>query len=277
MFLSKKKKRRSRLSKSSEKIKKILLREEEMDFATEEAFNQLRTNITLSFSEKSKCRFIGITSSMKSEGKSFVSCCIANAISKTGKKVLLLDGDMRLPTIAKKLGIENKYPILIAEKTGPHFAFGDTCYSHCEDLPVYNPDGKEMIARLQRCPKNGGHGAHAARHRHARFGVLECGELLADLGGVGVAEPSVDIAGLFESEALCALLGGLEFKGRGLENRGRERRDAGDLELSDVDLLCCETAVLFHCSSSKWVCVSAGEAEAAPLRIRFYYTGFSGE
>ena len=47
----------------------------------------------------------------------------------------------------RKLGIENKYPILIAEKTGPHFAFGDTCYSHCEDLPVYNPDGKEMIAR----------------------------------------------------------------------------------------------------------------------------------
>ena len=38
-------------------------------------------------------------------------------------------------------------PILIAEKTGPHFALGDTCYSHAEDVAVYNADGKEIIAR----------------------------------------------------------------------------------------------------------------------------------
>ena len=44
-------------------------------------------------------------------------------------------------------GIEGKFPILIAEKTGPHFAFGDTCYSHEEDVAVFNPDGKEIIAR----------------------------------------------------------------------------------------------------------------------------------
>lgn len=48
---------------------------------------------------------------------------------------------------AKKYGIEDKMPILIAEKMGPHFAVGDTCYSWCEDIPVYNPDGKEIIAR----------------------------------------------------------------------------------------------------------------------------------
>lgn len=38
-------------------------------------------------------------------------------------------------------------PILIAEKMGPHFAVGDTCYSHAEDVKVYNPDGKEIVAR----------------------------------------------------------------------------------------------------------------------------------
>ena len=48
---------------------------------------------------------------------------------------------------ARKYGIEDKMPILIAEKTGPHFAVGDTCYSHSEDVKVYNPDGKEIIAR----------------------------------------------------------------------------------------------------------------------------------
>lgn len=49
--------------------------------------------------------------------------------------------------IAKKWGIEDKLPILIAEKMGPHFAVGDTCYSHAEDIKVYNPDGKEIVAR----------------------------------------------------------------------------------------------------------------------------------
>ena len=51
----------------------------------------------------------------------------------------------------RKYGIEAKLPILIAEKTGPHFAFGHTCYSYEEDVPVYNPDGKEIIARENAC------------------------------------------------------------------------------------------------------------------------------
>ena len=49
--------------------------------------------------------------------------------------------------MAQKYGIADKLPILIAEKMGPHFAVGDTCYSWAEDTPVYNPDGKEIIAR----------------------------------------------------------------------------------------------------------------------------------
>lgn len=49
--------------------------------------------------------------------------------------------------MARDFDIADKLPILIAEKTGPHFAVGDTCYSHAEDTPVYNPDGKEIIAR----------------------------------------------------------------------------------------------------------------------------------
>ncbi len=48
---------------------------------------------------------------------------------------------------AKKYGIEDKMPILIAEKMEPHFAVGDTCYSWSEDIKVYNPNGKEIIAR----------------------------------------------------------------------------------------------------------------------------------
>ena len=48
---------------------------------------------------------------------------------------------------ARKYGIEEKMPILIAEKMGPHFAVGDTCYSWSEDVRVYNPNGKEIIAK----------------------------------------------------------------------------------------------------------------------------------
>ncbi len=49
--------------------------------------------------------------------------------------------------MAERCGIIHKLPILIVEKMGPHFAVGDTCYSWSEDAPMYNPDGKEMIAR----------------------------------------------------------------------------------------------------------------------------------
>jgi len=49
--------------------------------------------------------------------------------------------------LAKEYDIFNKLPILIAEKMGPHFAFGDTCYSNEESVKVFNPDGKEMIAK----------------------------------------------------------------------------------------------------------------------------------
>ena len=48
---------------------------------------------------------------------------------------------------AKRFAMEAKLPILIAEKMGPHFALGDTCYSWEEDTATFNPDGKEIIAR----------------------------------------------------------------------------------------------------------------------------------
>ena len=47
----------------------------------------------------------------------------------------------------RKYNINDKLPILIAEKTGPHFAVGDTCYSWSEDTKVYNPDGREIVAK----------------------------------------------------------------------------------------------------------------------------------
>lgn len=53
--------------------------------------------------------------------------------------------------MGRRFGIEAKLPILIAEKTGPHFAVGDTCYSMSEDIILHNPDGKEIIAKENEC------------------------------------------------------------------------------------------------------------------------------
>ena len=49
--------------------------------------------------------------------------------------------------VARKYQIEDKFPILIAEKTGPHFAIGDTCYSWSEENRLYNQNGKEIVAK----------------------------------------------------------------------------------------------------------------------------------
>ena len=53
--------------------------------------------------------------------------------------------------MAKHFQIMHKIPILIAEKMGPHMAVGDTCYAYSEDIPVFNPDGKEIMARDNAC------------------------------------------------------------------------------------------------------------------------------
>ncbi|MGN0436647.1 MAG: aminopeptidase [Wujia sp.] len=53
--------------------------------------------------------------------------------------------------MANKYDILYKLPILIVEKMGPHFAVGDTCYSYSEDNRLYNPDGREIVAKENEC------------------------------------------------------------------------------------------------------------------------------
>ncbi|MBO5509986.1 MAG: aminopeptidase, partial [Lachnospiraceae bacterium] len=53
--------------------------------------------------------------------------------------------------MARKYDILSKLPILIVEKTGPHFAVGDTCYSYSEEARLYNPDGREIVAKENEC------------------------------------------------------------------------------------------------------------------------------
>ncbi|MBQ9989589.1 MAG: leucyl aminopeptidase, partial [Lachnospiraceae bacterium] len=50
-----------------------------------------------------------------------------------------------------KYQLEKLLPILIAEKTGPHFAIGDTCFSWEEEKATYNPDGRQIMAKENEC------------------------------------------------------------------------------------------------------------------------------
>lgn len=79
-----------------------------LSFAAAEAYKLLRTNLSFSLPTDSGCRVIGVTSSLKGEGKSTTSVNIAYTMAQSGGKVLLIEADMRLPTLAKRLRVKTK-------------------------------------------------------------------------------------------------------------------------------------------------------------------------
>ncbi len=74
-----------------------------MSFAAAESYKLLRTNLIFSFSDREACRVIGVTSSVRDEGKSLTSINLAYTLAETQKRVLLIGCDMRIPTLAKRL------------------------------------------------------------------------------------------------------------------------------------------------------------------------------
>ena len=77
-------------------------------FAIKEAFNQLRTNIMYTPNDGEGCPVYGITSAEMSVGKSTISANLALSFAQLGKKVLIIDADMRRPTINKYFGLDKK-------------------------------------------------------------------------------------------------------------------------------------------------------------------------
>lgn len=74
-----------------------------LGFGAVEAYKLLRTNLTFSLADESKCRVIGVTSALRGEGKSITCINLAYTLAQNGKKVLLMEADMRIPVVAKTL------------------------------------------------------------------------------------------------------------------------------------------------------------------------------
>ena len=74
-----------------------------------EEFRRIRTNIAfLAPNTKEHGHLLVISSTRPSEGKTTISTNVAAAIAEVGKSVLLIDADLRHPSVAKKLGIEGQ-------------------------------------------------------------------------------------------------------------------------------------------------------------------------
>ena len=82
---------------------KIMLTEKS-PFAIQEAFKELRTNVMFSL-PGTGCKCVGVTSPTPGDGKSTSAANLAISLAQIGKRVILIDCDMRLPTVAESFRI----------------------------------------------------------------------------------------------------------------------------------------------------------------------------
>lgn len=88
-----------------EDCQKIL--HENMPSKASEQYKRIRENIEFVLCNDEKNHAIGVTSSMRGEGKSITSINLSYVFAQKGYKVLLIDADLRLPSVAKKMEIDN--------------------------------------------------------------------------------------------------------------------------------------------------------------------------
>ena len=84
-----------------------------------EAYKRLRTKLQFSFADENTSRVIGLSSALSGEGKSLTAVNLAYTPAQLNKRVIILDCDMRRPTLADKTGL-NKKPGLSEYLTGQH-------------------------------------------------------------------------------------------------------------------------------------------------------------
>ncbi len=104
-YYDKGKKKKGGAYSADAKQKRVSLMGKNVSFAASEAYKLLRTKLQFSFAGDESCRVIGLSSALSGEGKSLTAINLAYTLSQLNKKVILIDCDMRRPTLAEKLGI----------------------------------------------------------------------------------------------------------------------------------------------------------------------------
>ena len=77
----------------------------QISFAASEAYKLLRTKLQFSFADENDCHIIGVSSALAGEGKSLSSVNLAYSLAQLDKRVLLIDCDLRRPSLSAKLPI----------------------------------------------------------------------------------------------------------------------------------------------------------------------------
>lgn len=78
---------------------------ENLEFTAREQYKLLRANLSFTLPVTDGCSIIGVTSSMRGEGKSTTAINLSYVLAENGKRVLLIDADLRIPSVAKKMDI----------------------------------------------------------------------------------------------------------------------------------------------------------------------------
>lgn len=80
----------------------------DISFVAAESYKLLRTKLQFSFADEQNCHVIGMSSALTGEGKSLSSVNLAYSIAQLGKRVLLVECDMRRPSLHEKLPINRE-------------------------------------------------------------------------------------------------------------------------------------------------------------------------
>lgn len=103
-LFEKKRRHKSFMSGNTENRKTL---HKNLEFTATEQYKVIRANLDFTLPDDEKCPVIGVTSSMRGEGKSTTAVNLSYVFAEKGHKVLLIDADLRIPSIAKKLEIES--------------------------------------------------------------------------------------------------------------------------------------------------------------------------
>ena len=145
MGLSKKKQKKFALT-NNDSIKTL---HENLEFTATEQYKIIRANLDFTLPSDEKCPIIGVTSSTRGEGKSTTAINLSYVLAERGDRVLLIDGDLRIPSIAKKLKMDSSPGLtdLLKSKGAQMSDFRSNILSNWYILPsgVIPPNPSELL------------------------------------------------------------------------------------------------------------------------------------